>query len=102
MGWLAWMAWLAWLAWLGWLGWLGCLGRLGWLGRLGRLGFGRLGRLGPSPRLYGHRGCLLPDPPPILLKHVTKTSIAVPALPVIKPRTPDPPGIHEIHTNPLH
>ena len=26
---------------------------------------------------------LLPDPPPILLKHVTKTSIAVPALPVI-------------------
>ena len=26
---------------------------------------------------------LLPDPPPFLLKHVTKTSIAVPALPVI-------------------
>ena len=40
---------------------------------------------------------LLPDPPPILLKHVTKTSIAVPALPVIKPGTPDPPGIHDIH-----
>ena len=40
---------------------------------------------------------LLPDPPPILLKHVTKTSIAVPALPVIKPGAPDPLGIHEIH-----
>ena len=34
---------------------------------------------------------LLPDPRPFLLKHVTKTSIAVPALPVI----------HEIHTNPF-
>ena len=44
---------------------------------------------------------LLPDPPPFLLKHVTKTSIAVPALPVIKPGTPDPPGIYEIHTNPF-
>ena len=67
---------------------------------------------------------LLPDPPPFLLKHVTKTSIAVPALPVIKLGTSDPailptlqgqvdcllvgtqarlgpraPGIHEIHTN---
>ena len=33
---------------------------------------------------------LLPDPPPFLLKHVTKTSIAVPALPVIKLGTSDP------------
>ena len=66
---------------------------------------------------------LLPDPPPFLLKHVTKTSIAVPALPVIHLGTSDPaflptlqgqvdcllvgphsrlgpraPGIHEIHT----
>ena len=39
---------------------------------------------------------LLPDPPPFLLKHVTKTSIAVPALPVIKPGAPDPLGIYEI------
>ena len=34
----------------------------------------------PDPARYLHP--LLPDPPPILLKHVTKTSIAVPALPV--------------------
>ena len=33
---------------------------------------------------------LLPDPPPILLKHVTKTSIAVPALPIIHLGTSDP------------
>ena len=42
-------------------------------------------------------------PPPLKLSslgikdYVTKTSIAVPALPVIKPGAPDPVGIHEIH-----
>ena len=54
-----------------------------------------------TPDWAGFLHPLLPDPPPFLLKHVTKTSIAVPALPVIKPGTPDPPGIYEIHTNPF-
>ena len=40
---------------------------------------------------------LLSDSPPILLKHVTKTSIAVAALPVINTGAPDPLGIHQIH-----
>ena len=50
-------------------------------------GIGEMHRT-PGRARYLHP--LLPDPPPILLKHVTKTSIAVPALPVIKPRTTDP------------
>ena len=58
-----------------------------------------LGQMRRTPAVAEYLHPLLPDPPPILLKHVTKTSIAVPALPVIKPGTPEPIGIHETHTN---